>query len=251
MKRICVYFVGHLRNLQETWTQYKRLFQDTSCKFDFFFVLWKHCSKDTNLPVLYERCEEPLSEKDDVDEQDIYAICPEAKLVVLLDDHAIPIELANYRANIILQLYCLQVAFSKLPNDYDFYIRMRTDLYFFRPLPFSTIVCTTTDLILEKTVHWYSNNFPHSNLFADFFWISKYDAGRIISELYAHIGEFDSSLCLEEILALYLRKFPALTYSHIDFNLNLDRRTKGIENWLPETAVCTNRRNKEGEWHTK
>lgn len=149
-----------------------------------------------------------------------------------------------YNPGIVNQLYGLYTCFNKLPNDYDLYIRMRTDLYFFDTNFLNEIVECKSNLILPDKV-WFSNlNYPYSNEFNDFFWIGDYAASKYIADTYENLTElFKPGICNEQLLASRLIHSPIkFTISQIKCEFNLDRRTRGIENHLEETRYFTRKR---------
>lgn len=231
MKKIAVYFCGHYRNLNETWGNYEKIFK-RSDKFtiDFYFLLWTN--KDVNDLSL-------------ITKEDILKICPYAKKVEFIDpNYEIPHIVSNFEPRLLNQLHCLNKCFEIIPNSYDMYIRLRTDLYFFDTDFMDEVVDMESDLILPDKVWYIEKNYPFFGLFNDFFWIANYQTSQYIANTYYFLSEIvDKSICLEKLLSIRLNNAPfKIKVSHFKCLFNLDRRTKGVEPWLTETIELTQKR---------
>jgi len=170
--RIAIYLSGHLRNLSETIHIYRKVFQAPTIEFDYYFTLWRtNHNTDNDSWNLYRNPHEAFYQ---ITEADVYAICPEAKEVVLLDEFPLSPVYKNHKPSAVFQLYSLYKAFERLPPVYDRYVRLRTDLYFFKKIDWTQIVDTPYDLYIPETVWFNEPNYPTSNIFNDFFWISTY-----------------------------------------------------------------------------
>lgn len=246
---IAVYFSGHLRNLDETWTNYKKIFENTTLiKFDFYFILWNvNHTIESKSWEHNENVGKKLVEITPISENDIYKICPDAKIVKLIKDGGfeIPEHLRMFPKSVVCQLYGIHQAFQVIPNSYDYYIRMRTDLYFFKRPDFEMLFDRPEyNLILDTNVHFQRKNYPEGDIFNDFFWISNYETGFLIATFYNHIQNYKiNDGYLELYYKLYLDdnkdKLKIYNYS---FDVWLDRRTKGFDSNLEESYILTKRR---------
>ncbi len=230
MLKYAVYISGHYRNLNETWEQYKEIFKNTDLStFDFYFCLWN--VKDTNDNTL-------------ITQESIYSICPDAKGVKIIESTYIPPDLSNkFPKPIYFQAYMIKSAFDLIPQNYDFYIRIRPDLYFFDKNIFREIEHIDGDLILPSKV-WYCNpNYPLTqHLFNDYLWIGKYNISKYIALFYDNVDKYEVA-CNETTLTNYLRDYnETLNVCHFTCDFNLDRRTRGAEMWLQESRDMTVRR---------
>ena len=242
--RVAVYFAGHLRNLEDNWANYKRVFSHPDVQFDFYFTLWRKNHTATSESWNHSNATgKQLLEIRDITEGDIYCICPYAKGVQILEEKTFASEYDGYAKNILPQLYCIQKAFLAVPKDYDYYVRMRTDLYFFKGVNWPDAL---GDCVIPSTVHFGKPNYPNSDLFNDFFWIGNYEANLYITSIYDYILNYDKSLIVERIYRSHMAVGP-LKLRHYPFEFALERRTRGFDG-LPETGPYTERRNREGDF---
>lgn len=239
MIRIAVYFSGHFRNFDQTWSQYKNMFQNTSqYSFDFYFGLWD--IKDTN-------------DKTPITESDILKVCPNARKIIILNssiDHSQDhYKHDNHGKSVVNQIYGIYKTFNIVPDSYDYYMRMRTDLYFF-DFNFLDILKTLrskTNLILPAKVWYKEKNYPAKMVFNDYMWFSDYETAKYIASLYTDILQYNPTY-LENLLAVHLSK-KDFTIMYFDCCFNLDRRTRGEEMGLPESCDLTARRLQEGDFY--
>jgi len=246
MKRVAVYFTGHLRNLSDTWPNYKRFFSDPSIQFDYYFTLWRksHTTSSNSWDKINAsgKIFVPIY---DITEQDVYKICPEAKYVKIIDSVIHNKEYLKYYEGTVSQMYIISDMISNIPNDYDYYIRMRTDLYFFKAPKWSECL---GDFVVPEDVHWNKINYfsPISKLFNDYFWVANYSITRDIADIYRDILTYPKGLITEGYFALHMTK-KNLVPDHYEFELTLDRRTRGFEEG-EESRSYTERRKREGDF---
>jgi hypothetical protein len=244
MTRVAVYFAGHLRNLQDNWANYKRVFSHPHIQFDFYFTLWRKSHTTTSTSWQHSNVTgKKLVEIRDITEGDVYCICPEAKAVNILDEISFGPEYAGYGKNIIPQLHCIRKAFLAVPKDYDYYIRMRTDLYFFKGVNWPEAL---GDCVIPSTVHFGVPNYPSSDLFNEFIWIGNYEANLYITSIYDCILSYDRSQITERLYRMHM-DVGSLKPRHYPFEVVLERRTRGFDG-LPETGPYTERRRSEGDF---
>lgn len=242
--RVAVYFAGHLRNLEDNWGNYKRVFSHPDVQFDFYFTLWRKNHTATWESWNHSNATgRKLIEIRDITEGDIYSICPSAKGIQILDEIPFDLEHSRYAKNIIPQLYCIQKAFLAVPKDYDYYIRMRTDLYFFKGVNWPEAL---GEFVIPSTVHFRVPNYPNSDLFNDLFWIGDYEANLYITSIYDNILKYDKSLIAERLFRVHMDA-GSLKPKHYPFEIALERRTRGFDG-LPETGPYTERRMREGDF---
>jgi hypothetical protein len=234
MKRIAVYISGHFRNLNETWKQYSSIFQSSDqYTVDFFFVLWNVRDTSGNVPLV---------------EADVLALCPNAKCVKLLDSTLeLPPAYSAMSPGLSKQFYGIYTCFQELPTDYDFYIRLRSDLYFFTTdfMPF--IAQSDANLQLVETVWFNHPNYPLSSRFNDYLWIADYKTSKYITDIYLGLPQLYTKKAnySEKIFANYMLDIPfQISISHFVCEFNLDRRTRGAEMWHEESRIMTERRSK-------
>ncbi len=231
MKKYAIYIVGHYKNLNETWPQYKQIFKNTDeILFDFYFTLWN--VKDVN-------------DNSSITENDIYSLCPEAKKVNIIDSSIIPVDLpTKFEAKIGYQWYMIYSGFNIIPPIYDYYIRVRTDLYFFDTNIFEEIKNMDADLILSSRVWYIKMNYPYQkDAFNDYLWIGKYDISKYLADLYLQLDNYPVIYNEKAIVNHLLNYNKDITITHFKCDFNLDRRTRGAEMWLPESREMTARRN--------
>lgn len=249
-RKVAIYISGHLRNLKDTIHNYRRVFRSPGIEFDFFFVLWKvnHTTESTSWKH-NNATQKKLVEIQAVTEADVYAICPEAKKVILLDEHILPPEYDKHDRSIAYKDYGLYRAFLEVPDTYDLYVRLRTDLYFFEGIDWEYLFHhkSTYNLFLLQKAHFTKLNYPGSRIFDDSFWISTYAVGKYISEMYLNLPTMKRGKRTEEYYADYLdrEKFSILKYP---FDLAIERRTRGFDDNLEETAILTARRKECGDF---
>lgn len=246
MTRVAVYFTGHLRNLSNTWANYKRFFSDPSIQFHFYFTLWRKSHTTTN--DSWDKINASgkiFVDIYDITEKDVYSICPEAKYVKIIDTVTHDKEYLKYSPNIVSQLYGISDMISNIPNDYDYYIRMRTDLYFFKAPNWSECL---GDFVVPEDVHWNKINYfsPISNIFNDYFWVANYSITREIADIYKNILTYPKGLTTEWYFARHMTK-KNLIPDHYRFEIALERRTRGFED-TAETRFYTERRKREGDF---
>ena len=253
MKRVAVYFCGHLRNMKDTFANYRRVFRDPNVQFDYYFVFWKvsHCAAGNSWDQL-NRKGEKVHDVYRVTEEEVYAICPEAKKVILLDEYTLPVKEQGYNQAMVYQMYSLHEAFKEIPQGYDLYVRMRPDIYFFTGIDWTSILAQkdTYELFVSDTVHFTKRNYPYTDIFDAFFWVSSYDIGKYIADIYLHIHDL-AKVCkkknCEQHFAHYLSR-KKISILHCAFQIALERRTRGLEDTKEETIAYTRRRQIEGDY---
>lgn len=233
MKRFAVYVTGHFRNLDETWPQYASIFVDTpQSTFDFYFTLWTVRNTDDPTPVR---------------EEDIRALCPRAKSVRLLPSNQ-TVELHGHEPPIAYQLYAIQEAFRDVPATYDWYVRIRTDLYFFDATFFDQILTSDPgiDLWISEKL-WYTDaNYPARDILNDFLWIGNHRISEYLASTYAALPTIEPSY-MEHVLGRRLRHCPfPWKLGHFRCLFNLDRRTRGHDMYLIESQDLTRLRQERG-----
>lgn len=237
MKRVAVYFTGHIRNMNELWPHYKKIFQNSEkVTFDFFFTIWD--VKNVNDVMKVEKEDEPVTP------EFIQSFCPEAKSIVILksSDFILPEYLKDYKPNLVSQMYGIYQAFSNVPDTYDYYMKMRCDLYFFTTNFFTNIFDTPANLYLLDTC-WYKNkNFPAFWACNDFLWIGDYKISFAIANLYNSLHEYSNIDSFEKVLADFLQKQTFVSIHNFVCEVNLERRTRGYEMWLEESRFMTEKR---------
>lgn len=251
--RIAVYFCGHMRNMKDTFANYKRVFQHPDVQFDFYFIFWRisHSAAGNSWDQL-NRAGKKVYDICTITEPDVYAVCPEAKKIVLLDDYVLPSKYQGYNQAMLYQMYSLHEAYKEIPQGYDLYVRMRPDIYFFSGIDWGSLLKQkdTYDLFCSETVHFNKRNYPYTDIFDAFFWISSYETGKYIAEIYLHIEDV-ARICkkknCEQHFGEYLSR-KKLSILHCPFEIALERRTRGFEENKEETSVYTRRRQQEGEY---
>jgi hypothetical protein len=247
--RVAVYFSGHLRNLSDNWANYKRVFTNTdSIQFDFYFTLWRknHVAEsrswaDNNIKGKI------LMEPRDISEEEVLAICPGAK-VKILGEYIVEESHGEYKKHIASQFYIIGKSFEEVPEGYDYYIRMRTDLYFFKGIDWDKVFSKKCDLIMPKSIHYNRTNWPNGKYFNDYFWISDWATGKYISRMHEVMPKESKLHVAERYLAIHLTNKPGISINHYDFDIALERRTRGFDDNLEETRVYTARRIAEGDY---
>lgn len=250
-RKIAVYFSGHIRNLKDTIRNYRRVFQHPNLEFDYYFTLWRRNHDSSNDSWNNNnQTNKHLVDISNITEKDVYDICPEAKKVVILEEFDLPPEFSGYKPSAVFQMYSLYRAFQEVTNTYDIYVRMRTDLYFFKGIDWEFILNNSHEyqLFIPENVHFTLKNYPNSDIFNDYFWISSYQVGKYISELFKKITSMKKGMFVERYFAVYISmNMPKL--AHYPFDLALDRRTHGgFDTNLHETSVYTERRKIEGDF---
>jgi hypothetical protein len=232
MIKIAVYFCGHFRILNETWKQYQIMFKNTEqFTFDFYFGLWnKMDTKDDTI----------------VKEQDVLNICSFAKNIVIFDSNT------QNENNLVNQLYCIYNTVEMLPSSYDYYIRMRTDLYYFDfnflyALKQLNNCIEKPNLLIPSNVWYNQKNYPHTDVFNDYMWIADYKTTKYIASLYNEIP-VNNSMCLENLFAYHISKQEYIIWN-FKCCFNIDRRTRGNEMHLLESNELTTRRQNEGDYY--
>lgn len=258
MYTIAIYFSGHVRNLKDTIANFKRVFNCEGVIFDYYFTFWKvNHTQSGDSWKFNNKQNKQLVPLYDITEADVYAICPEAKRVKILESYSIPQEYAAYPDFRICQLYSLYQSFQDIPDNYDLYVRMRSDLYFFKGIDWKYILDKrhTHTLFLPSTVWYTQKNYPTSTLFNDFFWVSSYPIAKALASAYTtllHIPAITPDTIVERIFQLYcdylIRLQTPLTLLHCDFDVVLERRSRGFDANLVETRVYTTRRLQEGDF---
>ena len=253
MSRVAVYFCGHIRNMKDTFANYKRVFSDPNVQFDYYFIFWKvnHSANGPSWDYL-NRTGKKLYDISTVTEEDVYKICPEAKKVILLDEYTLPLNQEKYDQAMLYQMYSLHQAFKEIPQGYDLYVRMRPDIYFFTGIHWEYLLKQkdTYQLFLSTTVHFTKRTYPHTDIFDAFFWISSYEIGKYLADIYLNVEEL-AKVCrrknCEQYFAEHLsRKNVAIL--NYPFEFALERRTRGFEDNKEETIAYTQRRQKEGDY---
>jgi hypothetical protein len=248
MINIAVYYSGHIRNFKDIILNHKRVFKYDNIQFDFYFTFWRKNHSSLNDSWHYNNTNNiNLVDICDITEEDVYKICPDAKNVVILEEHALSPEYDGYKPSLIFQLYSLYKSYELLPNTYDFYIRMRADIYFFKGIDWSSIIKNkeSYELFLPDTVWLDQPNFPKNTIFNDYFWISSYETGKYISHFFKNILLLN--LKKDDILERYFCKYLDNRFKilHIPIDITLERRTRGFD-LSNETTICTERRLREG-----
>lgn len=237
MKKIAVYFTGHYRNLNETWVNYSKLFKNTdNYTFDFYFFLWNISDHDR----VYTKENDKIYQIKKITENDIIELCKDVKLIKLYEDFVLPESKNKPGAK---QMFIVNEAFKYLPNDYDYYVRMRTDLFFFKTDIWNEICSYSNDLILPNSC-WGDkhSNFPIRDIFNDLFWVGNYKGSKFLSMFYEYIDQLDYGFT-EDGITKYIKSYANnITIRHFDDDFNLDRRTRGYEPWLTETPRDTQKR---------
>jgi len=248
--RVAVYFCGHIRNFKDNIANYRRVFQHPNVTFDYYFTFWRANHIAVNDSWRYNNSiNKKLLDITNITEADVYAICPEAKKVVILEEFELPREYTPYGLSTVYQTYCLYKAFQELPDTYDLYVRMRPDLYFFKGIDWGTILKTrdTYDLFISEILHFRLRNYPNGDMFDSLFWITDYNVGKYMSELFTVINKMEGGKTLECYFATHLfNNRPRVIQS--PFDLTLERRTRGFDANLDETPVYTRRRKEEGDF---
>ena len=246
---VAVYFSGHIRNLKDTIRNYRRVFQYPNFEFHYYFTLWRINHDTSNDSWNYNNeTHKKLVEITHITEKDVYDICPEAKKVVILEEFDLPPEFNGYKPATVFQMYSLYRGFQEVPDTYDLYVRMRTDLYFFKGIDWELIMNNSRkyELFIPEDVHFTLKNYPISDIFNDYFWISSYQVGKYISELFKKITSMEKGTFAEKYFALHISmNIPKII--HYPFDLALERRTRGFDTILDETTVYTQRRKVEGD----
>jgi hypothetical protein len=249
-RRVAVYFSGHIRNLKDTLLNYRRVFQHQNFEFDYYFTLWRKNHDTSNDSWNHNiATNKNLVGISNITEKDVYELYPKAKKVVILEEFDLPHEFNGYKSAAVFQMYSLYRGFQELPNTYDLYVRMRSDLYFFKGIDWDVILnySHTYQLIIPEVVHFNLKNYPSSDIFNDFFWISSYQVGKYISELFKNITNMEKNTLIEKYFALHISmNMPKLI--HYPFDLTLERRTKGFDSHLHESNVYKERRKIEGDF---
>lgn len=228
-RRVAVYFSGHIRNLKDTIHNYRKVFQHPNVDFDYYFTLWRKNHDTANDSWNHNnQTNKKLVNISNITEKDVYEICPEAKNVVILEEFDLPPEFSGYKPSAVFQMYMLYRGFQEVANTYDIYIRMRPDLYFFKGIDWEFILNNAHkhELFIPKNVHFAGANYPNSDIFNDYFWISSYEVGKYISELFKNIRSMQKGMITEKYFALHISlNMPKLT--HYPFDFALERRTRG------------------------
>jgi len=251
-RRVAVYFSGHIRNFKDNIDNYRRVFQHLNVEFHYYFTLWRKNHDTANNSWNYNNeMNKKLVDISNITEKDIYDICPEAKNVVIIEEFDLPDEFSGYNPSAAFLMYSLYRGFQELADTYDLYVRMRTDLYFFKGIDWEFILNNshTYELFIPENVHYTSKNYPNSNIFNDYFWISSYQVGKYISEIFKQITSMPRGIIVERYFALHISmNMPKLL--HCQFDLALERRTRGgfDANLVDETTFYTERRKIEGDF---
>jgi len=247
--RIAVYFSGHIRNLKDTIQNYRRVFKHPALQFDYYFTLWRKNHNTENDSWNHNNImNKTLLDITKITEEEVYNICPEAKKVVILEEFEVPLEFQGYKPSTVFQLYSLYKGFQEVPPTYDLYVRMRSDLYFFKDIDWKYILNNSSryDLFIPENVHYNLKNYPSSHIFNDYFWISSYKVGKYISEIFKNLTNMEKGHIVETYFALYISKNIPKILNH-PFDLALERRTRGFDANLNETAIYSERRKIEGD----
>ena len=249
MINIAVYYSGHIRNFKDIILNHKRIFKYDNITFDFYFTFWRKNHSSLNDSWDYNnKNNKNLVEICNITEDDVYKICPNAKNVTILEEHILTPEYDGYKPSLIFQLYSLYNSYITLPGTYDLYVRMRADTYFFKEIDWGNIIKNkdSYDIFLPELVWLDKPNFPKNDKFNDYFWISSYETGKYICNLYKDIVLLDSTNktdILETVFCKYLtNKFKIL---NIPIDITLERKTRGFDIG-EETTVSTERRLREG-----
>lgn len=251
--RVAVYFPGHLRNLAENWPNYKRVFQNTEAiTFDFYFTLWRrnHIAHSDSWAHNNNQGK-ILVDEHDITEDEVKAICPEAHVSILMEYEQPPSH-ALYPLHIASQFYILEAAFKATPPNYDYYVRARTDLYFFTPIDWTGLFAKKTEeqfLLIPDSVHYTGYNWPKGSFFNDFFWVTDRITGSYIADVYNAMLTQEPTSAAERYYAIHLDRRPnPIEVIQTRFDLALERRTRGFDDHLPETGPYTARRQTEGDF---
>lgn len=234
MVRIAVYITGHLRTFDRTWPQYRLLLK--SLPVDIYIVLWD--VRDTTDPT-------------PVTEADVRAICPQATLVQILPSST-PLSVGHARTTAMSgQLYGLYRALQEMPQTYDWYLRMRTDLYFVDLECLSRIDFTAkdVDLWLPERIWNVDPNYPARDDFNDYLWIGTRAASAYLADAYTLPTE-SAPPYLERLLGEHLRK-SSFRIRHFPGEFNLERRTRGCDMSAPESQRLTPARALYEETHPR
>jgi hypothetical protein len=239
--------------MKDTIANYRRVFSHPDVQFDYYFIFWKlsHCAAGNSWDAL-NRAGKKVYDTLTITEEDVYALCAEAKKVVLLDDYTLSSKEQTYNQAMVYQMYSLHRAFKEIPQGYDLYVRMRADIYFFSGIDWTSLLAQKDryDLFTSDTVHFKKRNYPYTDIFDAFFWISSYEIGKYIADIYLHLEEL-VQICkkknCEQYFAEYLSR-KKLSILHCPFEIALERRTRGIEDTKEETRVYTRRREIEGDY---
>jgi hypothetical protein len=227
MKKFAVYFTGHFRNLNNLWANYNKMFLSTDkYQFDFYFFLW-----DTK-----DHTETDITIK----KSDILNICPNAKNIKLYKDFSLNHDYKN--CNYSKQFFLIKEAMLNLNNFYDYYIKCRTDLFFFDTDPWDQICSLNSDIILPDIVWGFKNNYPHNNIINDYLWITNYKALLYINSFYDYIPKSDTTYPEQDLANFLSKEKNTYSISHFKSDFNLERRTRGEESHLEETKRDTYRR---------
>ena len=229
MARVAVYITGHFRTFNESWPRYEALFVRSPC--DVYIALWDVYNTTDPTPV---------------SEEDIRAVCPEATSIQILPSSQ-PLDCYGHTSAVAGQLYGLHAIFQVLPTTYDWYVRLRTDLYTF-DTDILAPVAPTADLWLPEKVWHTEPNYPARDVFNDYVWIGSYAISAYLAATYTALRDLQPTY-VEELLGRRLRAYPApLRIGHIPGTIALDRRTRGQDMFLPESHDLTRRR-QERELH--
>lgn len=229
MKRAAIYIIGHFRNFNETWAQYSKIFANSSdVTFDIFITFWDvRNTKDQT----------------SITESDVRAVCPDAKHVQILSSKQ-PLERHGHTENMTGYLYALQEGVRILPPSYDWYIRLRSDLYFFDTDFMSQVLSSQdyADLWIPDKVWYSSPNYPGRDVFNDYLWIGTHAITTYLAETYAVLSSLEPTY-MEQLLARRVQMYPSsLKIKHFSCLFNLDRRTRGEDMFLQESIELTNLR---------
>jgi hypothetical protein len=226
MKRIAVYIVGHFRNFNETWPQYATIFADSSdVTVDIFITFWDVRNTNDTSPVC---------------EADVLKICPNAKNVQILSSRE-PLNTHGHSKNVAGQLYTLQEGVSIVPDSYDWYVRLRSDLYFFQTDILQQVLSSSdqVDLWIPEKVWYTEANYPARDVFNDYLWIGTRAITEYLAQTYAALPTIPHTYT-EELLARRIRAYPShLVIKHFACLFNLDRRTRGEDMFLQESRELT------------
>ena len=233
MKRCALYITGHFRNFNETWNQYATLFVNSPlATFDVYCTLWDVRNTDDPTPI---------------HEEDVRAVCPHATSIRILPSSE-PVETYRHTLPVASQLYGIHRAFQDLPDSYDWYIRLRTDLYFFDG-DFLTQILTSTepaDLWIPKIVWYTEPNYPVGDVFNDYMWVGRYGISKYIADTYPCLRDIAPTYA-EQLLGRRVRSYAhPLRIQHFDCLFNLDRRTRGYDMYLLESRELTRLRQDQG-----
>ena len=226
MARIAVYITGHFRNFNETWPRYKALFKQTPC--DIYIALWDVRNSSDPTPVTVE---------------DIRAVCPDATHIQVLPS-AHPPACHGHTTAVAGQFYGLHAIFKVLPSTYEWYVRLRTDLYFFET-DLLSYPSPRADLWIPEKVWHTEPNYPARDVFNDYVWIGSYAISAYLADTYTALPELRPTY-MEELFARRLRAYPhPLRIGTFPGTIALDRRTRGEDLFLPESHELTRRRQQQ------